>query len=84
MLKANWLASHTLRFCGLMGLWRWYPTARVLLSALILLLVLPTLDAYSVLTHEAIIDTTWEKELTPEQLRENLKDKLSQVQTTQR
>ena len=44
---------------------RWYQTARVLLSALLVLLVVPKLTAYSVLTHEAIIDTAWEKDLTP-------------------
>ena len=44
---------------------RWCPTARVLLSAISFLLVVPDLSAYSVLTHEAIIDTAWEKDLTP-------------------
>jgi hypothetical protein len=41
------------------------PTARALLPAIALLLFIPELKAYSVLTHEAIIDTAWEHEIIP-------------------
>ncbi len=39
--------------------------ACALLAALALLVFTPALGAYSVLTHEAIIDTAWERDLTP-------------------
>lgn len=42
---------------------RW--TARLFPAALSVLLVAPQLGAYSVLTHEAIIDTAWEHDITP-------------------
>ena len=44
---------------------RWHQTARVFLAAFALLLFVPEVRAYSVLTHEAIIDTAWEHEITP-------------------
>lgn len=40
-------------------------TARVLLATVVFFLFLPLLNAYSVLTHEAIIDTTWEHDIVP-------------------
>ncbi|MDQ2944856.1 MAG: zinc dependent phospholipase C family protein [Acidobacteriota bacterium] len=48
-----------------MNVTRWRGTARVLLAALALLVWVPDLGAYSVLTHEAIIDTCWEHEIAP-------------------
>ncbi len=43
----------------------WPRTARLLPAVLALLLVAPQVRAYSVLTHEAIIDAAWEHEIRP-------------------